>query len=94
MILGRLAVDHRFQGCGIGNGLLKDAILRTLKVSEIAGIRAILVHAISQKAKCFYQDRGFISSPLGELTLMLPLPVVQKSYELAKNTHEVVTIAN
>jgi GNAT superfamily N-acetyltransferase len=75
MLLGRLAVDLRFQGCGIGNGLLKDALLRTLKASEIAGMRALLVHAISPQAKNFYQARGFIPSPVGELTLMLPLSI-------------------
>jgi GNAT superfamily N-acetyltransferase len=51
MIIGRLAVDRNWQGKGIGRGLLRDAVLRTLNAAEIAGIRAILVHAISEEAK-------------------------------------------
>ena len=50
MILGRLAVDKLFQGQGIGVGLLQDAVMRTVQAAEIAGIRALLVHAISERA--------------------------------------------
>ena len=55
MVLGRLAVDKRLQRRGIGTGLLRDAVLRTVQAAEIAGIRAILVHAISAAAKRFYE---------------------------------------
>ena len=55
MVIGRLAIDVKFQGRGIGPALLRDAILRTLQAAEIAGIRAILVHAISDRAKLFYE---------------------------------------
>lgn len=55
MVLGRLAVDKSFKGRGIGSGLLRDAVLRTVQAAEIAGIRAIVVHAISDAAKRFYQ---------------------------------------
>ena len=47
MVLGRLAIDKNWQGQGIGASLLKDAVLRTVKVSHDAGIRTLLVHAIS-----------------------------------------------
>ncbi len=73
MILGRLAVDVSVQGQGIGRGLLKDAILRTLKAAQIAGIRAILVHALDETAAGFYRKHGFLDSPIDSLTLMLPL---------------------
>jgi GNAT superfamily N-acetyltransferase len=73
MIIGRLAVDRRWQGKGIGKGLLRDAILRTLKASEIAGIRAILVHAISEEAKKFYEQYRFTASSLEPLTLMVKI---------------------
>jgi predicted N-acetyltransferase YhbS len=56
MVLGRLAVDKSFQRRGIGKGLLRDAVLRTVQAAEIAGIRAILVHAISEPAKRFSRD--------------------------------------
>ncbi|MDG2990318.1 GNAT family N-acetyltransferase [Candidatus Synechococcus calcipolaris G9] len=73
MVIGRLAVDRPWQGKGIGRGLLRDAILRTLQAAEIAGIRAILVHAISEDAKQFYQKFGFTASPLDPMTLMVKL---------------------
>ena len=73
LVLGRLAVDQDYQGLGLGKGLLKDAVLRTLNVSQQAGIKALLVHALSQSAKHFYKRFGFVQSPLDELTLMLPV---------------------
>ncbi|MDB9311835.1 GNAT family N-acetyltransferase [Spirulina sp. CS-785/01] len=71
IVIGRLAVDQNWQGKGIGQGLLRDAILRTLQASEIAGIRAILVHAISENAKQFYEKLGFKVSPSDPMTLMI-----------------------
>lgn len=71
MVMGRLAVDHRWQGKGIGRALLRDAILRTLQAAEIAGIRAILIHAISEDAKQFYEKCGFTASPIDPMTLMV-----------------------
>jgi GNAT superfamily N-acetyltransferase len=73
MVLGRLAVDRAFQGRGIGTGLLQDAVLRTMRVAEIAGIRAIVVHAISEDAKLYYQKYGFVSSPINPLTVMITI---------------------
>lgn len=64
MVLGRLAVDINHQNKGLGKGLVKDALMRTLQASEIVGIRAILVHAVDEEAKKFYVERcGFIPSP-------------------------------
>lgn len=71
MVIGRLAVDSHWQGQGIGRALLRDAILRTLQAAEIVGIRAILVHAISEDAKQFYEKCGFTASPLDSMTLMV-----------------------
>jgi ribosomal protein S18 acetylase RimI-like enzyme len=71
MVIGRLAIDARFQGRGIGSALLRDAVLRTVQAAEIAGIRAILVHAISENAKRFYEKSGFIASPIDPMTLMI-----------------------
>lgn len=79
MILGRLAVDMGWQGQQIGAGLLKDAILRTLAVAEHAGIRALLVHAISLEAKQFYLQYGFHESPVNDLTLMITLEEARNS---------------
>ena len=73
MVLGRLAVDLSIQGQRLGGSLLKDALLRTLKVSQDVGIRAVLVHAISEDAKRFYHAYGFKVSPIDPMTLILPI---------------------
>lgn len=73
MILGRLAVDVAWQGHGIGAALLQDAVLRTIQVSEIAGVKALLVHAISDKAVEFYKKWGFHPSPVNPKTLFLSI---------------------
>ena len=84
MLLARLAVDRQHMGQGIGKGLLKDAIARTLQAAELAGIRAILVHAKNDKARAFYELFGFESSPLDPLQLMLLLKDARKTLRGAK----------
>lgn len=71
IVLGRLAVRVDWTGRGIGRGLLKDALLRSLRVARAAGVRAILCHAISGKAKQFYLAHGCVESPIDDLTVML-----------------------
>jgi GNAT superfamily N-acetyltransferase len=73
MVLGRLAVDINWQGQGIGKALLRDAILRTIQVSEIVGVKALVVHALSEQAVHFYEEHGFQQSPMDFYTLLLPL---------------------
>lgn len=73
MVIGRLAIDTEFQGRRLGWALLKDAVLRTVQAAEIAGIRAILVHAISESAKRFYEKSGFVASPANPMTLMITI---------------------
>jgi GNAT superfamily N-acetyltransferase len=63
MLLARLAVATTFQKKGLGAGLLKDAMLRTLEAAEIAGVRAFAVHAKDDEAKSFYEHFGFVPSP-------------------------------
>jgi GNAT superfamily N-acetyltransferase len=79
MMLGRLAIDAAFQGRGIGPALLRDAILRTIQAAEIAGIRAILVHAISEGAKSFYERWGFVPSPVDPMTLTITVAEAAKA---------------
>jgi len=79
MVIGRLAVDQTIQGQAIGAALLRDAVLRTLQAAEIAGIRAILVHAISERAKRFYEKWGFVSWPMDPMTLMITIAEATKS---------------
>jgi len=87
MVIGRLAVDQSLYSPGLANYqllnancfLLRDAVLRTLQAAEIAGIRAILVHAISERAKRFYEKSGFIPSPLDPMTLMITVAEARKA---------------
>jgi GNAT superfamily N-acetyltransferase len=81
MVLGRLAVDLANQGQGIGSALLRDAILRVLQAAEIVGVRAILVHAISEEAKRFYLSHGFQESPIEPMTLCLALGTARQAIE-------------
>ena len=71
VVVGRLAVDRGFQSQGLGRALLRDAVLRILQAADIIGVRAILVHALSDQAKHFYEDYGFTPSPINPLTLMI-----------------------
>ena len=74
MILGRMAVDEGYERKGIGKGLLRDAVLRTLAASELVGVRAILIHAKSEDAKRFYVENGGVSeSPVDPMTLLVTL---------------------
>lgn len=81
MLLARLAIDRRWQGRGLGVALLRDAALRTLQAAEIAGIRAMVVHAISVDAARFYRYFGFQPAANSELTLMTTPSALLKALE-------------
>ncbi|WJH38646.1 GNAT family N-acetyltransferase (plasmid) [Aliirhizobium terrae] len=72
-VLGRLAIDLSHQGRGIGRALVRDAGLRLLNAAEILGIRGVLVHAISDDARAFYEAVGFLPSPSDPMMLMIGL---------------------
>jgi GNAT superfamily N-acetyltransferase len=80
MVIGRLAVDRRHQAQGLGSGLLRDALLRTLNAASIVGIRAVLLHAISGDAKRFYERAGFSASPVDPMTMMITLAEVDRAF--------------
>jgi GNAT superfamily N-acetyltransferase len=77
MVLARLAVDQRAQGIKLGASLLQDAVYRAAIVSQNVGVRALLVHALHDRAKQFYKRYGFQESPLHPMTLMLYLNAVR-----------------
>lgn len=77
LVLGRLAVDRRARGLRLGASLLQDAVHRAVAVSRDAGVRALLVHALNENARQFYEHYGFQASPLHPLTLMLRLSGVK-----------------
>ena len=63
MLLARLAIAASWQGRGLGSGLLKDAMQRTLRAADIAGIRGFAVHAKDDDARAFYEHFGFTPLP-------------------------------
>jgi len=73
LLLARLAVDQREQGKGLGKALLKDGILRTMQAAEIAGLKALLVHAKDEAAADFYRTHGFEPIVGDPLKLFLPV---------------------
>lgn len=77
MVLARLAVDRQAQGIKLGAALLQDAVNRAVAVSQNTGVRALLVHAIDDRAKQFYEHYGFQESPQHPMTLMLRLSTVK-----------------
>jgi GNAT superfamily N-acetyltransferase len=81
VLLGRLAVDRHWQGKGIAADMLADAVLRTLGAAETVGVRAMLVHAISEDARRFYEKHGFRASPVEPMTLMITIDEVRRMLE-------------
>lgn len=81
MVLARLAVATAWHRRGIGAGLLKDAILRTMQAADIAGIRAFVVHAKDETARAFYQHFGFAASPTDPLHLFVLIKDLQRMTE-------------
>jgi GNAT superfamily N-acetyltransferase len=77
LLIGRLAVDAEWRGRGIGSALLVDALRRCVAASEIAGARGVVAHAIDAVAVAFYERHGFVHSPLGERTMLMPIESVR-----------------
>ena len=71
MLLARLAVDKSVQGKGLGLFLLRDAMCRAVSVADQAGVRLLLVHAVNDGARAFYQRFGFEPSPTDPMNMHL-----------------------
>lgn len=71
VLLGRLGVDVRQHGNGLGSALLKHFVLKSLEVAQLTGVRLLLVHAKDEGVASFYGKYGFEPSPIDDLTLML-----------------------
>jgi predicted N-acetyltransferase YhbS len=80
-VLARLAVDHGWQGKGLGRALFQDAARRVAQAADAIGIRGIVVHAISSEAKKFYLALGFDPSPREPMMLMVTLPDVRAALQ-------------
>ena len=71
LLLARLAVGTAWRGQGVGAGLLKDAMRRTVRAAGIVGIRALAAHAKDDAARAFYEHFGFITTPTDPLHLFI-----------------------
>lgn len=80
IVLGRLAIDARYQRQRLGGALLKDAMLRTLSIARNVGVRSLLVHSISKQAKQFYLSYGFQVSPVEPMTLLLSVQHIKSHF--------------
>jgi GNAT superfamily N-acetyltransferase len=81
VLLARLAVDASVQGHGLGAWLLQDAILRALSASEAVGMRVLLVHALDDNARRFYERWGFEPSPTDPLNLQMLFKDIRRSLD-------------
>jgi GNAT superfamily N-acetyltransferase len=79
VVLGRLAVDQSFDGKGLGRALLRDAGNRVIQAADLIGVRGLLVQALSDKAKAFYEHIGFDASSLDPMILMITLADLKAS---------------
>ncbi|OCA55666.1 GNAT family N-acetyltransferase [Photorhabdus namnaonensis] len=82
IILGRLAVDKRYQGRGFGRYLVRDASVRVAQAADLVGVRGLIVHAISGNAKAFYKSVGFSDSLLNPMTLMITLKDLKTVFKI------------
>ena len=76
--LARLAVDSRFQGQGLGQMLLIDALAKVIRVAELSGCIGLVVDAKDDRAAGFYLEFGFRQTPENGLLLFMPLPEIQE----------------
>lgn len=79
-ILARLALDKDWQGKGLGGDMMQDAVLRTLNAADSVGIRALLIHALSDDAKSFYERYGFTASNLEPYTLLATMTDLRRAF--------------
>jgi GNAT superfamily N-acetyltransferase len=81
LIMGRLAVDDEFRGRRYGEALLKEALLRCLQVSNMVGVRAVMLHAKDEKSANFYKKYKFVESPTNPLTFFLPIETIEQVFK-------------
>lgn len=79
ILIGRLAVDTRYSGMGLGRSLLQDALSKAVTAARIVGSRAVIVHALNESAAGFYEKYGFKMVPHGERVMYMLMADIEKS---------------
>lgn len=79
VLLARLAVDVTQQGKGLGKALLFDALTRIEEAAGIVAVRVVMVHAIDEAARRFYEHFEFEASPVDPFQLLLLLKDLRKA---------------
>ena len=79
--LARLAVDDEMKGCGLGKAILKDALLRCINAADEIGARAVVVDALDENVRSFYERFDFESGPANQNTMMILMKDLKKSFE-------------
>lgn len=87
-LIARLAVDRTERGVGLGRSLLLDALQRTELASRSVAMRAVLVHALDEKAAAFYARYGFRPASREPLTLMVPLEATRRTLGLSRSSSD------
>lgn len=80
LLLGQLATDVAWSGCGVGTGLLKHALERCVTAAGLVGGRALMVNAVDAEAAAFWQRRGFLPSKDDQLVLFRPIAAIAASF--------------
>lgn len=83
LLLGQLATDSAWAGRGIGNGLLKHALMRCVAGAQLIGGRAVVVNAVDNDAASYWKRRGFIPSKDDPLVLFRSIPDIAASLQAA-----------
>ena len=83
LLLGQLATDSRWAGQGVGTGLVKHALQRSVAAARLIGGRALVVHAVDDGAAAFWTRRGFIASRDDPLVLFRSMADIAASVAAA-----------
>ncbi|MGQ0835544.1 MAG: GNAT family N-acetyltransferase [Gammaproteobacteria bacterium] len=83
LLLGQLAIDHAWKGKGIGTGLLKHALERSVTAARLIGGRALVVNAVDTEAAAFWRQHGFLPSKDDPLILFRSMADIAASLERA-----------
>ena len=84
LLLGQVATDLDWKGKGIGSGLIKHALERSVQAASLIGGRALIVNAIDSEAADFWRLRGFMQSRDDHFTLFRSIDAIAASLRAGK----------